>query len=260
MSDTVQDFDPFASANDTTMEQPAQFNLWGKLDMNIWACVLITGTGKVPFDPSQHDPKRAHAAIDVFVEALPEIDVKYPRVWECHWVDGDYKNPTWKQISLPSLHDAGISDISILPSKLPNGDSNPKYQPKWFQIARVPSFRKYPAKDRTTGQPTGEMKPELTYKFLECYDTEEACRAAYLAAGGQPAATVNAPVADPSEAEKQTAAAFLKVIVQNAVAGRKLDEAKPAVAQALTQYPTVSKFFTVDSPETLDLIAQFAAA
>lgn len=237
---TQDTFDPFDSA--TNAKTPS-YDLFGKVEINAWACALEKGNGKVAFDPNNPNHKR-YTAIDIFIQALPEIDVKYPRQWEEHFLAefGD-----WPRIVLPSIRAA-----------LPTMGSVRELNGKYARIARVPNGKKFDKKDRQTGQPTGEKADELTYKFVEFYDTEDACRAAALAANAFDPNRVNTPAAvpatDPSDAEKNTALAFLKVIVQNAAKGKLPDEAKLAVTQALTQYPTVSKFFTVDSPETVDLI------
>jgi hypothetical protein len=49
--------------------------------------------------------------------------------------------------------------------------------------------------------------------------------------------------------------------VGNTAKGKaNVDDAKAAVGVALAQYPTVAKFFTVDSNETVDLINKTLAA
>jgi hypothetical protein len=241
---TDDGFDPFAAASTPKTQT---YDLFGMVEINAWACSLQKGVGKVPFDPQNPNHKRL-TAIDVFIQPLPEIDVKYPKTCEEHWVA---EFPEWAKITLPSIKAAGFENVREI-----NG--------KYARVARVPNGKKYEKKDRATGQPTGEMAEETTFKFVEFYADENACRAAYAAAGGTvkndaPAATP-APVADPNDAEKNTAFAFLKVIVGNAAKGKSLDDAKVAVGVALAQYPTVVKFFTVDSAETVDLINQTLAA
>jgi len=50
---------------------------------------------------------------------------------------------------------------------------------------------------------------------------------------------------------------FLKVIVSNAVRGlTDWQSAKGVVQQALARYPTVNKFYTVDSTETVQLMSE----
>src|SRR5688572_23952290 len=232
----ADDFDPYASASDPVLQN---FDLFGQVEINAWACALVKGTGKVPFDPTNPGHKR-YTAIDVFIQPLLEIDVKYTKSLEAHWIA---EFPEWAKITLPSIKAEGVANVREI-----NG--------KWARVARVPNGKKYEKKDKATGQPTGEFADETTFKFVAFYDTEDACRAAYLANGGTPG-NGHAP-AQPVTAEdgdKATNYAFLKVIVTNAARGAKtIDEAKDAVGVALLGYPTVAKYYSVDSPETVDLI------
>ncbi len=232
------EFDPFASASDPVLKT---FDLFGVVEINAWACALEKGVGKVPFDAQNPDHKR-FTAIDIFVQPLPEIDVKYPKTCEDHVLA---ESKEWANITLASIKAAGIANVR---------ECNGRYA----RVARIPNGKKYPAKDRTTGQPTGEMKDETTFKFVEFYADEAACRAAYIASGGQATNSTSAPVpADPNEAEKATNYAFLKVIVTNAARGKNtIAEAQAAIKLVLPQYPTVAKYYTEESLETLKLIEE----
>jgi len=232
------EFDPFASASDPTVQT---YDLFGQIEINAWAGALVKGQGRIPFDPTNPNHKRL-TMIDVFVQPLAEIDVKYSKTLECHWVA---EFPEWAKITLPSIKALGIDNVREI-----NG--------KWARVARVPNGKQYEKKD-AQGNPTGEMRDETTFKFVAFYTDEDACRAAYVAAGGQVGANGNgnsAPVTA-EDTEKQTALAFLRVIVQNAARGKKPNEANRAVLTALAQYPTVSKYFNIDSTETQNLIAEF---
>ena len=233
--------DPF----DTASNPPTQtYDLFGKVEISAWACALVKGQGKVPHDPQLHDKRLT--AIDIFVQPLPEIDVKYPRSLEIHPIA---EFGEWPKITLPSIKALGIDNVRDV-----NG--------KWARIARVPTGKKYPKKD-AQGNPTGEEGEETTFKFVAFFDDEDACRTAYIAAGGQSANGNGSnghnhpePMTT-DDAEKATAYAFLKVIVANAAKGKTTwDEAKTAVGQALAQYPTVAKFYTADSVETGGLITE----
>jgi hypothetical protein len=230
------EFDPFASASDPSVETRT-YDLFGVVEISAWACHLQKGVGKVPFDAANPDHKRM-TAIDVFIQPLPEMDVKYPKTLEDHWIA---EFPTWAKITLTSIKAAGFENVREI-----NG--------KWARVTRVDSLDKPFDKKDAQGNPTGEKTTKKTMKFVEFYDTEEACRAAYLANGGK-SAEANAPVADPADAEKTAAVAFLKVIVANACKGKTLtDDWKGAINTALTQYPTVAKFFNADSTEVTELV------
>lgn len=234
----TQEFDPFESASNPATRS---FDLWGKVDLSAWACALVKGTGKVPYDSNNPAHKR-FTAIDIYVQPLIELDVKYPKSLEDHLVA---EFPEWVKITLPSIKALGIDNVREV-----NG--------KWARVARVPNGKKYDKKDKD-GNPTGEKADETTFKFITLFDSEEACRADYFANGGKPLEGKNAPqpVTGSDDNERNTAAAFLKVIVTNAARGKAdFASAKEAVAQALTQYPTVSKFFNADSIETGALITE----
>lgn len=238
----TDEFDPFAAA---TEAQARTFDLFGLVEISAWACHLEKGAGKIPFDATNPNHKRM-TAIDVFVQPLPEIDVRYPKTLECHWL-AEYN--TWVKITLPSIkeafqHATGMEMGSV---RQING--------MYARVARVDSFdKKYEKKD-TAGNGTGEMVTPKTFKFVEFYVDENACRAAYIAAGGQPMQGASpAPVADntPVDTDKTAAIAFLPVIVKNALNGKGLkitDDWKAAVNTALGQFPMVAKHFTAESPE-----------
>jgi len=57
--------DPFDAA---LTDEPQKFA--GKLTTYAYTCVLVKGTGKVPFDPEQHKGQRTSVAIDLTVESL----------------------------------------------------------------------------------------------------------------------------------------------------------------------------------------------
>ena len=231
------EFDPFDAASDPAVITP-NYDLYGMVEISAYACHLQKGVGKVPFDPTNPDHKRM-TAIQVFIQPLPEIEVKYPKTLEMDWI-GEF--PTWAKITLPSIKAAGFENVREI-----NG--------KYARVTRVDSLDKpYDKKDKD-GNPTGEKGVKKTFKFVEFYDTEDACRAAYIAAGGKPAGTNNpTPVLTTDEADKQAALAFLKVIVPTACNGKKItDDWRAAVTTALAQYPMVSKHFTADSPEVAAL-------
>lgn len=242
---TAEDgFDAFDAA---TNAQVRSFDLFGLVEISAWACHLEKGAGKIPYDPANPNHKRM-TAIDVFIQPLAEIDVKYPKSLECHWL-AEYN--TWAKITLPSIKDAFQKSTGN------EMGSVRQINGMYARVARVDSLdKKYPKKD-TTGNDTGDMVTPKTFKFVEFYADEAACRAAYIDEGGQPMqGNSPAPVASaPVDAEKQTATAFLKTIVANACKGKTAtDDWKGAINTALAQYPLVNKFFNADSPEVTELV------
>ncbi len=239
----TQEFDPFASASDPTLPN---FDLWGMVEINAYACALVKGQGKVPFDPTVHDKR--FTGIDIYIQPLAEIDVKYPKTYEEHLVA---EFPDWAKITLPSIKAAGYANVREI-----NG--------KWARVARVPNGKKYPKKD-SAGNPTGDMAEETTFKFVEFFNTEDDCRKAYIAAGGTPSSNgatgrnvpTSEPVTGPDDQERATAYAFLKVIVGNAAKGKAtFAEAKEAVGSAIPNFPPVAKFYNAESVEVGQLITE----
>jgi len=218
------------------------YDLFGQLvDMNIFKGGYQKGTrGAVPFDPAIH--QKAMVIVRFYIQPLPEINVKY--------VDQlTYESPNWAdwgKVTFPSIKAQGIDDAREVNNR-------------WFRFARVPNGKKYDKKD-VQGNPTGEQGDEMTWKIVALFSDEDACRAAYIATGGQVSGNgrnVPTPAATSENTEMTTAYAFLKVIVANAARGKTTwAEAKEAVAQSLTQYPTVTQFYTVDSIETGKLITE----
>jgi hypothetical protein len=239
LDQTQTEVDPF----DTASNPPQQtYDLFGKVDISAWACALVKGTGKVAYNPAEH--KQRFTAIDIFIQPLAEMDVKYPKTLEIHEIA---EFAEWAKIVLPSIKALGIDNVREIDQR-------------WARVARVPNGKKYERKD-ASGNPTGEFRDETTFKFVELFADEDACRAAYLAAGGRPAENGNghnvpAQVGN-EDAERQTAYQFLKVIVTNATRGKEtFAEAQEAVGLALQQYPTVSKFYLANSVETGELITE----
>lgn len=224
-------FDPFDSASNPTVQS---FQLFGMVEINAWACALVTGQGKVPYDASNPDHKR-YTAIDIFIQPLPEIEVKNPKSCERHWIA---EFPEWSKITLKSIKEAGIENVREI-----NG--------KWAQVEPVANGKKY------TDKNTGEERSETTFKFIKFFADENECRAAYFAAGGKPLANQESKPVSNNDSGKQTNYAFLKVIVGNAVRGKtSFDEAQAAVEIAIKAYPSVAEHYNHQSPETVELINQ----
>jgi len=239
MLQETKEFDPFEEASNPPEQT---YDLFGMVEINAWACAFQKGVkGGVPYDPAVHEKR--HTMIDIFIQPLPEINVKYPKSLEFHDVTWSV---SWSKFTLPSIKALGIDNVREI-----NG--------KWARVARVPNGRQYPAKD-TQGNPTGEMKDETTFKFVQFFDTEDACRSAYLAAGGQPSGNGhNNPTftsVTPEDAERIQALNILRVVINNVAPGKlNFAEVEEAI-KAHVFYPHVEKWYTVDSVETRELITE----
>lgn len=149
--------------------------------------------------------------------------------------------PDWTKITLPSIKDVGIMSLKDLDGK-------------YAEVVMADTGRSY--------QSNGETKQATTFKFIRLFADENECKAA---AGVQ---TVPATPAAPSQSggngnntERATAEKFLGIYVNNAVkqAGKDLDKAREILAQQIAQQALLAKYFTVDSPEVVNLMTEALA-
>lgn len=236
---------PVTNPWDTAMNPPKPASEWyGRVGVGVWFCALIKGQGKVTWDPNQVDPNtgnppRRYTAIDMKLTPItdsPINDLERTMIAEF----GE-----WPEIVLPSLKDLGITNLQSL-----NG--------QWAKLETV-------ATGRTYKNDQGETKDATTFKFLEVYTNETTCRAAQKASRGNgqtaaPQSQAHAEAAAQSSGngnkERETAQKFLRPYIQNALrqSGNDLDKARAVLAPMLAQQPLLAKYFTVDSPEVLDLL------
>lgn len=255
------DYDPFNAAANPEVRASEYF---GQVVLDIWPCILEKGRGKVPFDPGQHDPNKRLTAVQVHVIPLAEHNMSRD-------VGRDLiaESSEWAKIVLQSIKDSWPPTW---------GDFNLRtLNNKYAKVTYAPTGRTY------TDKNTGETKDSTTIKFLALYATEAECRTAYLtgngtgapateqhsvgqaaaqaagqvvssvaSAGGTTTTTTTAPSGGNGGGDakaRATAEQFLKVLVKQNGGDRD------KVATAIAGMPLVSKFFTVDSPETMRLIS-----
>jgi hypothetical protein len=232
--------DPWESANEAKAPQFSN-EIWGQVEARSWYCVLEKGAGKVEFNPDLHNPDQRRTAIEIIVHPLPDMgltfDVTRSMIAESH---------EWASIVLPSIRDMGLHPRAL------NG--------VWVKIANT-ALTDRKGSPVTYTDSNGIEKERKTIKFLKLFASEDECRADYLASSGKHSA-VNTQHNEKTDSnsgdkERQTALAFLKVFVQNACRGQSdIDVIRNLLASQLATQPLISKFFTVDSPETIELIAQ----
>lgn len=229
--------DPWDSA-----ENPQEITFtnvyWGQVEAQSHYCVLEKGIGRLPFDPQVHSADKRRTAIDLLIHPLPETgaqwDITRSVIAESH---------EWAGVILPSLRDLGIQAREL------NG--------KWVKVERVPLTDKF-GNPSTYVDKTGQVKEQTTLKFVAVFSDEAACRADFQKGGSNPApASKPANGGNGNNGERETALKFLKVYVQNACKGQTdLAVIRETLALNLAQQPLISKYFTVDSPETTALIAE----
>jgi hypothetical protein len=232
--------DPYALAEDP-QEIKYTNEYYGEVGLDVWFCVLEKGIGKVPFDANTHSIDRRLTAITMGIIPVPASGLQFS-------VDRDYiaEFREWNAITLPSIKALGVS-LRDLDGK--------------FVRAKLTET------GETYTNSKGETKEKTVFEFLELYDSLEACEVAYQSArggnasgnsGGQSthqAKTVTSGTN--SNKERDAAEKFLKVAVQNACRGKSdLEEARTAVAEQIAKMPMINKHFTVDSPETMNLMAE----
>lgn len=220
---------------------------WGQVQIDSYFCVLRKGVGKIPFDPQQHNIDQRRTAIEIVIIPLAEQNISYD-------VNRSMiaESREWAGIVLPSIKALGLSAREL------NG--------KWARIRTKETGSTYVNSN-------GETRERTTFEFMAVYNSEDECRTAYQAfaagAGTQPA-TNSAPAAQPTNGngngnsngnkERETALKFLRVIVENAVRGQTdLNVINNTVAANISNMPMVAKYFTADSPETMNLIAEAMA-
>jgi hypothetical protein len=223
---TTQTFDPWEEANNPP-EPSYQNYLWGRVIINAWACALVKGVGKVPYDPQEHGDNR-WTAIDITIDALAEMNITNDNILKRSTLA---TSKDWRTIIKPSLDALGYFDARQIINK-------------WVKVQTVNTGRTY-FKD-------GVEKHETTFQFVEVFADEAACRADYLSANSDKD-NGNEKVEDRVlDKEREAAWAFAKAALKSKTAGcTSLEEVMAKVPEALAMYPQVAKHFSPDSPEVI---------
>lgn len=232
--------DPFEAADKATWDPT--FSVFGQVQVETFFCVLqkkdeaagIKG-GKVEFDPNTHDIGSRLTAIKIAI--IPAIPGRGNTDRELI-----AESAEWTKIVNPSIKALG-------PAWNLKGLHN-----QWVEAALVPTGRKYKGAD-------GAERDATTIKFVRVFQSEDACLAAAQTRGGPAAAPSgsSAPAAaaaptGPNDAEKGTAKKFLPALWRSAGGDiAKFDE-------LIQKNPLTAKYFTIDSPEVLEVVAPAEAA
>ena len=235
-------YQPAQSPWDVANNPPEQTQeYFGEASLNAWFCMLAEGMGKIPYDERTLDPKtgkpvRRYTAIDLELVPLAESGLAFEVKRSMLAEFGEWKDTTW-----PSLRDLGVLDAATI-----NG--------KFAKIAMVGTGRKYTSRN-------GEEREATAIKFLAVYADRQQCVDAWRAETGAPATPSPAPAQSANgngngTVEKITALKFAKVYVQNAAraTGKDPEKMREVLMKQLADQPLISKHFTVDSQEIVDLI------
>lgn len=225
--------DPMDAAMDAEYVPP-KLTFFGQVQADAWHCVLVKGTGKVPFDAGQHSIDKRCTALDIAVTPLPDSPNTKPISRELI-----AESKEWASIIKPSLRSLNTDLRGV--------------NRKWAQVEMVSTGRKYT-------NANGEEKVGTTIKFIAVYNTEQECAEAAKkffadrkAGDSTPAPTAAAQpqqTAMPSGAnpERDIALKFLPALW--AAAGKDVTK----LATLIQRNPLVAKYFGIDSPEVVKLI------
>jgi hypothetical protein len=228
--------DPFDAASEATL---APRSYYGQIQIDAYFCVLQKGVGKRHYDPGQHRAEDRRTAIDISLLPIAEQNITFELRREVI-----AESREWAGIIWPSLKALGLTNTR---------DANGK----WAKMQQVPSGRTYRTK-------SGEEREATTFKFLALYDSEDACRAAYLADTGQDAGGANngAPTAAaPSNGNGSNSSHALDVAKPFIIAFAKqhhydLEKTKAACANQTI----ITQAIDLDSPEFAQIVAEAMAA
>lgn len=229
-------YDPFDAA---MAAQPPKPIYWGSIMTDAFFCVLEKGYGRIPFDPQQHDPAKKLVAINMSL--LPIAEMGFSNSVERNAIA---EFGEWTKIIKPSLEALGV-DLRELNNR-------------YVKVEMVPTGRTYK-------NDSGDEVKATTFKFQKLFASENECVADYLS--GEQEQEVAAEVATEAQTspaqpaqpahdpKRETALKFLEVLVGNAVAGQTdLAVVQATLQGSLDGTPMVAEYFTVDSPETMQLI------
>ena len=204
---------------------------FGKINFDLWACVLVKGQGAVVFDPAQHKPEDRRIQIEISITPLSSARKQF--VTERKALA---ESREWIKITLASIKALGLKSAKEINSR-------------WVQYVMEPTGRKYTDKN-------GIERDNTMPKILAVYDSEEAAEAAKVELYGK--AKSDEDLGLPLESdlpknngngEREVAMKFLPSIVA------MCNKDREKIAQMLASQPLVSKYFTVDSPEVQILLA-----
>lgn len=241
---------PTMSAWDAAMNPDTSSNTndfgktyFGKVQVAVNFISLVKGVGRVPWEPNQltpdGKPTRKNTGIDIHLICKSKEGAEYT-------VDRNYiaEFGDWPDLLLPNLKNIGVTSLQEL-----NG--------KFAQVELVENGESFVNK-------AGETKKKTTFKFIKTFGTEaelNAAREALFGGNGAqtaptPAAQTPAPAANVNP-EKATAERFLKAYVDNAMrsAGNDVIKARDILGPMIAKQALLAKYFTVDSPEVIGLMA-----
>lgn len=221
-------------------------HFYGRMDVGASFVRLVKGVGAEVFDDVRDDPKERRTQVTVSLNPIEASNltmlVERKMIAESN---------EWAKITWASLRDnCGLKKVRDLHNK-------------WAKVEMVGTGRTYTNK-------RGQISEATTFRFMAVFNTAAECTAAYWAERGTeapvdngvmdvdmshngaaaPATANGAPVM--SNVERDTALQFLGALVKQAGGD------KGKLSGMILQMAPIAKYFTVDSPEVVSLIAGFA--
>jgi len=223
-------YDPYDAASNP---QPPSAGVFGQAHVLCEPVVLISGQGKVPFNPQAHKVEDRRTSISISID--PMGNAKWPTRRNMLAESAEWAKTVW-----PSLKALGLTSVRQLDGA-------------WVRAELVSTGRSYTDKN-------GAAKEATTLKFVQIFASEAECVAAHGGGAAIPdisddgampwanGATQAQAVAQ-GNPEKATALEFVKVLVKSTGGDRD------KLATQIATMPLVSKYFTVTSPEVQALLA-----
>jgi len=232
--------DEMDAFDDATNYTPPPPEYYGEIDIDAWAIAgYVKGQFKPVWNPNDPLHKVKQTNVKMILIPLPEANATF--TIEREMVVQDRKSG-WTNITWKSAQALGIVNARDLKSK-------------FAKLKLTKTGENYHKKDDVTGERTGDLVEKTTFEFLEIYDSEETCRAAYLAARGEDTSTTEqTPVPAPVNDAKKTALDFAKVVIKNAKINNAPETVKDAVAAQFENMPMINAHYSVDDDEIAALI------
>jgi hypothetical protein len=236
---SISNIDPFDAATEAGDRKPVYY---GRMEVTASFIAMIKGQAPQAFNEHQHDPDTRRTQVHLILNPIDAMGLT--QLLERKLIA---EFGAWPKIVWPSLRDLGLKNVRDL-----NG--------KWAKVEIVKTGRTYQSN-------RGDTQEETTFKFLALYNTAADATAAYVADGGRVAAPADdesavdmshgagaAPSTNGANgnAERDTALQFLKVLVKQSGGD------KGKLSASIAQMPMIGKFFTVDSPEVVEIMAGVA--
>lgn len=215
---------------------PPTFHTWGQLFIRVWKAALVKGEGKVEYVPKVHKENMSYA-IDISILPIAEQG---------------------KSVVERSLIQSSKEWSLIQASIQATGTKASDIDQKFVKFNFEPTGKTYVNN-------SGETKNQTYIRIEKVFASEEECRQDFLAdnydvADSDQPTTDNDPnqgVPAAGQKEFETAKLLLEAAVRSSVKPTaNADEAKALVLEKVKASPVMARFFTDDSPEIDDLIAE----